>query len=87
MKPQEILDSWDWKTPREDRKEVYEVLMAQAEFGRFLQILKDEQIDAYKMASMNLDKPEVMQYYHGAAGLVDRIRDDIQDVLDAQPEY
>lgn len=81
MTPQEILDKWDWQTPAEDRKEVYEVLLAIPEFGRFLTILRDQQVDAYKMASRNIDKPEVMQYYHGAAGLVDHIRDDIAEVL------
>lgn len=72
--PQEIIDGWDSRISDEEKKEVYEVLLGQKEFGTFLMILKEKQMEAYKLAQAH---PSEAAFYLGAGEIIDQVRADI----------
>lgn len=79
--PSKVLKKWDARTSPEDRKEIYENLMGNPEFGRFLEVLKDFQQEAYAQALAN---PGEATFYLGSADMVNAVRTDIQGVLSGE---
>jgi len=61
---------------------VYENLMGNPEFGRFLGILKDFQQEAYQQA---LSRPEEANFYLGGADIINAVKTDIEAILGNGP--
>ena len=80
MNAQEIVDKWGNEISPAERKEVYEVLLGIEEFGRYLEMLKAWQVQAWREA-MYSDGLEQKSRLLGSAETVDHLVNDINEVM------
>lgn len=70
-----VLREWDLRTSEDRRREVYERLLESEEFGDFLKILRERQVESWRLAQVN---PAEAAFYLGAAEVIDQVVEDIR---------
>lgn len=83
--PKQILDTWDFQSSAQQRKEVYEGLLGVDVFGDFLNLMKEYRESARKAAQYE-ENSDRMRYYLGSATAIDEIIDDIKQLTEIESQ-